>query len=75
MKLREALRAAGVTQAGLAQTIGIAQSTIAGYISGRRGPSVERAKQIATALGVGLDDVEWPEGSRRSGTTAPGRSA
>jgi len=56
-----ALRGAGMTQAALAARIGIAQTTLSGYISGRRRPSVQRARQIAVALGLALGDIAWPE--------------
>lgn len=46
----------GLTQAELAQRVGIAQRTVAAYESGERRPSVEVAKKIAQELGIRWTD-------------------
>ena len=54
-----------MTQADLAQRIGVTRQTIIAIEQGRYSPSLEMAFQIAQALGVTLDDVfryEPPEG-------------
>ena len=42
----------GLTQAELAQRIGIAQRTVAAYECGERRPSVDVAKRLARELGM-----------------------
>jgi putative transcriptional regulator len=54
-----------MTQAELAQWIGVTRQTIIAIEQGRYSPSLEMAFQIAQAFGVTLDDVfryESPEG-------------
>jgi putative transcriptional regulator len=54
-----ALRAArgDITQAGLAERIGVTRQTIIAIEQGRYSPSLEVAFQIANVFGVPLDDV------------------
>jgi putative transcriptional regulator len=57
--------ASEMTQAELAQRIGVTRQTIIAIEQGRYSPSLEMAFQIARALDVTLDDVfryEPPEG-------------
>ena len=54
-----------MTQAELAQRIGVTRQTIIAIEQGRYSPSLEMAFQIADALDVTLDDVfqyQRPEG-------------
>ena len=54
-----------MTQADLAQRVGVTRQTIIAIEQGRYSPSLEMAFQIAHALDVTLDDVfryEPPEG-------------
>ena len=54
-----------MTQAELAQRVGVTRQTIIAIEQGRYSPSLEMAFQIAHALDVTLDDVfryESPEG-------------
>jgi len=55
-----------MTQAELAQRVGVTRQTIIAVEQGRYSPSLEMAFQIAHALDVTLDDVfryESPEGT------------
>jgi putative transcriptional regulator len=53
---------AEMTQAELAQRIGVTRQTIIAIEQGRYSPSLEMAFQIAHALHVSLDDVfQYPE--------------
>jgi putative transcriptional regulator len=55
-----------MTQAELAQRVGVTRQTIIAIEQGRYSPSLEMAFQIAHALDVALDDVfryESPEGA------------
>jgi putative transcriptional regulator len=54
-----ALRAASgdITQASLAERIGVTRQTIIAIEQGRYSPSLEVAFQIANVFGVPLDDV------------------
>jgi putative transcriptional regulator len=55
-----------MTQADLAERIGVTRQTIIAIEHGRYSPSLEMAFQIAHALGVTLNDVfqyQHPEGA------------
>jgi putative transcriptional regulator len=57
-----------MTQAELAQRVGVTRQTIIAIEQGRYSPSLEMAFQIAHALDVTLDDVfryESPEGGTK----------
>lgn len=61
---------AGVTQALLAQLIGVTQGAIAHYESGRRKPALEECRRIVAELNArgaqaSLDDVFPPEASAK----------
>ena len=50
-------RAAEMTQADLADRIGVTRQTVIAIEQGRYSPSLEMAFRIAHVFGVGLDDV------------------
>lgn len=51
-----------LTQAQLADAIGVTRQTIIAIEQGRYSPSLEMAFQIARVFGVGLDDVfQYPK--------------
>ncbi|WP_181776575.1 helix-turn-helix transcriptional regulator [Amycolatopsis pittospori] len=51
-----------MTQAGLADRIGVTRQTVIAIEQGRYSPSLEMAFQIARVFGVGLDDVfQYPD--------------
>lgn len=51
-----------MTQAQLANTVGVTRQTIIAIEQGRYSPSLEMAFQIARVFGVGLDDVfQYPQ--------------
>jgi len=53
-----------LTQADLAQRIGVTRQTVIAIEQGKYSPSLEMAFQIARAFGVPLDDVfHYPEES------------
>ena len=53
-----------LTQADLAQRIGVTRQTVIAIEQGRYSPSLEMAFQIAHVFGVPLDDVfQYPEES------------
>lgn len=65
-----------LTQMKLAIEAGLTISTIQSVESGRRGVTVGVAQRIARALGVTLDDIEWPSeeeirARRPKGNAAP----
>lgn len=52
-----------MTQAKLADAVGVTRQTIIAIEQGRYSPSLELAFLIARALGVSLDDVfQYPDG-------------
>ncbi len=58
--LREA--AGGITQAELADRIGVTRQTVIAIEQGRYSPTLESAFKIARVFGVSLDEVfEYPE--------------
>ncbi|MFI6904654.1 helix-turn-helix transcriptional regulator [Nonomuraea sp. NPDC050394] len=51
-----------MTQADLAERVGVTRQTVIAIEQGRYSPSLEMAFKIARALGVTLDDVfQYPE--------------
>jgi putative transcriptional regulator len=55
-----------MTQADLADKVGVTRQTIIAIEQGKYSPSLEMAFQIAHALGVRLDEVfQYPEGEER----------
>ena len=55
--------AAAMTQAELADRIGVTRQTVLAIEQGKYSPSLEMAFQIARVFGVPLDDVfQYPEG-------------
>lgn len=51
-----------LTQAQLADALGVTRQTVIAIEQGRYSPSLEMAFQIARVFGVGLDDVfQYPE--------------
>lgn len=56
MTLKELREKKGMSQAELSETVGLKQSTISQYENGSRMPPMTKAKKIADALGVSLDD-------------------
>jgi putative transcriptional regulator len=52
-----------MTQAALADRLGVTRQTVIAIEAGRYSPSLEMAFQIARVFGLGLDDVfQYPEG-------------
>lgn len=51
-----------LTQAELAERVGIAQRTVAAYENGERRPSVEVAKKLGQELGIPWTDFFEDEG-------------
>jgi transcriptional regulator with XRE-family HTH domain len=54
-KLKELRVAAGMTQAGLAESSGVPIGTIRDYEQGKRDPLLSTAQKLGRALGHGLD--------------------
>ncbi|MHB1211102.1 MAG: helix-turn-helix transcriptional regulator [Candidatus Nanopelagicales bacterium] len=60
-----------MTQADLADRIGVTRQTIIAIEQGRYSPSLEMAFQIARTFGVPLDDVfQYPEDDQDPGSEA-----
>jgi len=54
-RIREARRAAGVSQAALGETLGISQVWLSQWETGKRTPSVEWLVRLADHFGVSMD--------------------
>ena len=54
-KLREARKAAGMTQKQVAQAIGVTESAYCGYETGKRTPDAMKIRRIAAAIGISGD--------------------
>ena len=65
--LREERGRADLTQTALARQVGLNQRTISNYESGRRVPSVRRAREIEDALGVAPGSIDWPRPNGEAG--------
>lgn len=55
--LKQARINSGMTQAEIAEKIGVAKSTYSLYESGRREPDVQKIKQLASALNMTGDEL------------------
>ena len=55
MTIKEAREGAGLTQKQLSEKIGVAQSNLARWETGRRNPKLESLQRIAAACGVPAD--------------------
>lgn len=56
-RIKTARKAAGITQAQLAEKIGSATITVQQYESGKRQPRIEQLRKIASALGLYISDL------------------
>lgn len=56
-QLRDIRTAKGITQAALAEKIGVAQTTVSAWELGIAEPSIARLRRIARALGVTTADL------------------
>lgn len=55
-RIKELRLAKGWTQAALAETLGCESMTVSRYERGEYAPSIEVLGQVASALGVGMDE-------------------
>ena len=62
MKIKECRKRAGITQAQLAQKLGIAQNTVAMWETGRQCPRALDIPAIADALNCSVDALYGREG-------------
>jgi putative transcriptional regulator len=59
--------AGGLSQAALADAIGVTRQTVIAIEQGRYSPSLESAFRISRVFGVGIEDVfGWTEDERRA---------
>lgn len=58
--LAEWRREKGLSQRQLAMATGVTRQAIGQYETGRRVPDIAKARLIAAALGVGVDDIVFP---------------
>jgi len=56
MTLKQAREEKGLSQAELADAVGLKQSTISQYENGSRKPSLVKAKRLSNILGISLDE-------------------
>ena len=61
-QFKELIDKRGLTQRAVAERINTTETTISRYVSGDRTPNIETAVELASALGVTLDDL--PAASR-----------
>lgn len=62
-QLRAARTAAGLTQAEMAQRLGVDKTTYCGYETGRRQPDINKLRQLITLLNVSADRLLGTAGS------------
>lgn len=69
-KIRDAWKAASITQEELAKALGINRATLSRYESGAIDPPSSQPQRIASALGVSVDcligKTDAPHGLRRT---------
>ena len=58
-KIKELRSGLGMTQAQLAERVGVARVSIVAIETGRYIPTIETALRISKALGVAVDQVFW----------------
>ena len=56
-QLKQARASVGMTQAALAETVGVSPQTISAYEKGEKQPSLDKAAAIAEALEISLDKL------------------
>lgn len=74
-RLKEARKAAGLTQKQVAIELGITESTYCGYETGKREPDALKISRIAKVLGVtgdylletGFDEIKKPTSTNEDG--------
>lgn len=57
MNFKELRKNAGLTQAQLAEQVGIDQGTVSAYENGTKRPSFDTIPRLALSLGVTTDDI------------------
>lgn len=70
-RIAEQRKARGITQVELAATLGIAQQTMAHYEGGVSRIAVETLAQLATALGVSVEELIDTPTARRASKRGP----
>jgi prephenate dehydratase len=71
-RIRQARQRAGLTQAALANAVGVAQPTVNGWESGQFEPSRARIERLAEATGTTPEWLEFGHGAPRSGGAPAG---
>ena len=62
MRLREIRKQKRLSQAQLAEKIGVDRATVTKWETGKAFPRAKKLLQISTELGCSLDDIMGPEG-------------
>ena len=57
IKIREYRKNRALTQQQLAEILGVRQNTICQWEKGKREPSIKMCKEVASVLGVSLDEL------------------
>lgn len=70
-RIAEQRKARGITQAQLAEQLGIAQQTMAHYEGGVSRIAVETLTQVAAALGVSVEELIGTSAKRGAGKRGP----
>ena len=73
--LAELMQERGLTVVTLARRAGVTHVAISLIVRGKRAPNIRTARKIADALGVGVDDIEFPaelQGTAREQPAQPG---
>jgi len=60
-RVKEIRQEKGLTQQSLAEQVGVTRQTIIAIEKGKFAPSVRLALELASALGVSLEDTFWLE--------------
>ena len=61
LKLKAARAEKDMTQAALAEAVGVSRQTISAIVKGEYNPTINLCRAICKALGKTLDDLFWEE--------------
>ena len=61
LRIKELLQEADITQAELAQLVGIARPNLSNIVNGKTNPSLSTLESIANALGVEIAELFSPQ--------------
>jgi DNA-binding XRE family transcriptional regulator len=59
--LKKMIKKSGLKQSHIASKVGISDNTLTSYITGKRNPSIEKAKKLADFFNCKIEDIFFVE--------------